>query len=512
MKTTIANAPRRSRRWARTAPLALVLAGLTGATFMTAPLATGQSPAMAATTAMSAPSAMAVAPSGFADLVEKVKPSVVSIQVKRKGGFRGASSDGRRMMPNFDNLPEGHPFREFFKRFERGIPGMPNHPGNRRFGRSLGSGFIVSEDGYVVTNNHVIENGDGVKVVLWDASEHDARLIGTDPKTDLALLKIKSKRTFKPVHFASKEARVGDWVVAVGNPFGLGGTVTTGIVSARGREIGSGPYDDFLQIDAAINRGNSGGPAFNLKGEVIGVNTAIFSPSGGNVGIGFAIPASIAEQVVADLKDDGRVTRGWLGVQIQVINEDLADSLGLDKPHGALVADIVAGSPASSSGLRRGDAIVAVNGAKVKNPRDLARKVARIEPGTGTTFTVVRNGRERDEKVRIGAVKADKHAAARSGSRSHDARSAKSARLGLRLRAGEDDNVVIAGVDPDGPAAGKAIRAGDVIVEVNGAPVSTPDEVVDAVAKAGRGDRKHVLLLLRSGESNRFVAVPMARG
>ncbi len=318
---------------------------------------------------------------GFADVVEKVSPAVVSVRVTAR--LEPAVNDGNGFsfnMPGFDSLPNDHPLKRFFKEFrgERG-PQFGPRGGQRRPGGprpvSQGSGFFISDDGYLVTNNHVVEGGGAFTVVTDDGTELDAKLIGTDPRTDLAVLKVGEKRKFTYVGFADDtKVRVGDWVVAVGNPFGLGGTVTAGIVSARGRDIGAGPYDDFLQIDAAVNRGNSGGPAFNLSGEVVGVNTAIFSPSGGNVGIAFAIPASVAKDVIADLIDDGAVERGWLGVSIQPITADIADSLGLDGTDGALVTDAPSDGPAHGAGIGAGDVIVSVDGETVESPKDLAKK------------------------------------------------------------------------------------------------------------------------------------------
>jgi serine protease Do len=300
----------------------------------------------------------------FTSVVEAVKPAVVSVQVKTEV----ADVSNRRMMEGFDDLPPDHPLNEFFRRFggpdnfgfefrDRDGRG-PHHP---RRGLSQGSGFFVSEDGYLVTNAHVIEGGREYTVTLDDGTEADAELIGTDKRTDLALLKVDGDN-FKYVTLAKEAPKVGQWVLAIGNPFGLGGSVTAGIISADGRDIGSGPYDNFLQIDASVNRGNSGGPAFNIKGEVVGVNTAIFSPSGGNVGIAFAIPAAMVEEVVQDLRDDGTVTRGWLGVQIQPVTEDIAESLGIESTDGAIVADAMADGPAAGAGIQTGDIITEVNG------------------------------------------------------------------------------------------------------------------------------------------------------
>jgi serine protease Do len=286
----------------------------------------------------------------FAPLVDKVMPSVVSVQVK----IENASDTS----PNAQ-VPEQ--FRDFFEQFPQFRDQFRNSP-QRRQGMAQGSGFVITADGYVVTNNHVVENAKAVQVTFHDGAEYDATVVGTDPKTDLALLKIKSDKSFPAVKLADQEAKVGDWVMAVGNPFGLGGTVTAGIVSARGRDIGNGPYDDFIQIDASINKGNSGGPSFNLNGDVVGVNSAIFSPSGGSVGIGFAIPAAMVKEVVDSLKSDGAVTRGWLGVQIQPVTEELAEGLGLDAAKGAIISDLTENSPALKAGLKQGDTILKVNG------------------------------------------------------------------------------------------------------------------------------------------------------
>ena len=291
------------------------------------------------------------------------------------------------------DLPDDHPLNDFFRNLPRdfGGRGAPSTPAPRPT-LAQGSGFVISADGYVVTNNHVIDGAEKISVSFDRDNKYDAELIGTDPRTDVALLKIKSDKKFEFVRLASKDARVGDWVIAVGNPFGLGGTVTAGIVSASGRDIGSGPYD-FLQIDAAVNRGNSGGPTFNLDGDVIGVNTAIYSPSGGNVGIAFAIPAKTVGEVVAQLRSKGSVSRGWLGVKIENIDEDKAASLGLGQAHGALINEITTGGPASSSGLKAGDAITMVDNASIRDSRELARKIAEYSPGTTVQIQVMRYGK-----------------------------------------------------------------------------------------------------------------------
>ena len=387
---------------------------------------------------------------------------------------------------------------------ERGQP----RPGPRRFGQAQGSGFFVSADGYVVTNNHVVDNAGSVEIVMDDGRTLDAKVVGTDPKTDIALLKTEGS-DFPHVRFAPDRTRIGDWVVAIGNPFGLGGTVTAGIVSAHGRNIGAGPYDDFIQIDAAVNRGNSGGPTFNLKGEVVGVNTAIASPSGGNVGIAFAIPAHVSERVVADLRDDGKVTRGFIGVQIQPITKEIADGIGLKDTRGALVADTTRDSPAAKAGIRSGDAIVAVDGEPIKDARALSMKIASYPPGRSVPMTVWREGRERTVTIEVGGQEGERRARADLGSSRTDE---GQARLGLQLAPAQDgeDGVVIAEVDPQSAAAEKGVRKGDVILDVGGQAVSRPQDVRSAVEAARKDGRKTVLLRVKSREGVRFVAVPFA--
>lgn len=335
----------------------------------------------------------------FADMVDKVKPAVVSVRVKTH--VVAAADDSEEGMA--EALPPGHPLERFFRRDERG--GAPNRPQPRQ-GMSQGSGFFVSQDGYVVTNNHVVQNADEVQLVTDTGKTLAAKVIGTDPRTDLALLKVTESGNYPFVQLAPGKPRIGDWVLAVGNPFGLGGTVTAGIVSAQGRDIGSGPYDDYLQIDAAVNRGNSGGPTFNQKGEVVGVNTAIFSPSGGNVGIAFAIPASTVNQVVEALKKDGKVARGFIGVQIQPVTEEVADAIGLKEARGALVASAERNSPAAKAGIKRGDTILALNGEKISDARELSRRVALLPPGTKAKITVWRDGQERELTFEVGNMPA----------------------------------------------------------------------------------------------------------
>jgi len=461
---------------------------------------------------------------GFADVVEKVSPAVVSVRVQARiepANDRGFSFD----MPGFDNLPEGHPLQRFFREF-RGDRDMYGNRGPRgeRFGNrdgrerarpvSQGSGFFISEDGYLVTNNHVVQGGSTFTVVLDDGTELDADLVGTDPRTDLAVLKVNADRNFTYVSFADdNQVRVGDWVVAVGNPFGLGGTVTAGIVSARGRDIGAGPYDDFIQIDAAVNRGNSGGPAFDLNGQVVGVNTAIFSPSGGNVGIAFAIPASTAKEVVGSLMESGAVLRGWLGVQIQPVTTEIAESIGLNGARGALVTESQADGPASEAGVRAGDVITSVNDRAVASPRELARIIGAYAPKTKVDVTLWRGGAEQKVSVELGELPGEQQAEASTETPAPATASTALEDFGLTVtRADDGKGLVVTDVEPGSPAAERGIEAGDVIVAVNSVNVSGADDVARAVADAGKAGRKAVLVQVTRDDANRFVALPISQG
>jgi serine protease Do len=500
----IAKKPRdlRSRLLLGTTALALVIGGA----FVGEAGVSPNSPAFA-----DAVRVEGVQPVSFADVVDKVRPAVVSVRVKE--ARQDVSAGGDDDTPFFD-FPEGSPMEKFFKQFRQG-PRGPMQRGPRSGGSAmdLGSGFFISDDGYVVTNNHVVDKGETMTVITDDGSEYSAKVIGKDDKTDLALLKIDAKdKKFTYVKFAAGESRVGDWVVAVGNPFGLGGTVTAGIVSARGREIGAGPYDDFIQIDAAVNRGNSGGPAFNVNGEVIGVNTAIFSPSGGNVGIAFAIPASTAERIINDLKDHGSVVRGWLGVQIQNINQDIADSIGLKEAKGALVADPQEGGPALKAGLKSGDAITAIDGKAVSDPRDLASRVAGMAPGTKVTVTYWRDGKSNDVEVTLGKLPAsDQQASADDGS-TQDVKPSSLDDFGLVIGPSDDNSgVVVTDVDPNGQAAEKGLQAGDVILSVGDKTVTKPTDVEKTMADAKSGGRKSVLLRVKSGDQTRYIALSFTR-
>jgi serine protease Do len=458
---------------------------------------------------------------GFADVVQRVSPAVVSVRVKAK--VEPAAEDGAQMFstpPGFEDLPDDHPMKRFFREFRgdrefRGERG-PRFERRERGPRpvSQGSGFFISEDGYLVTNNHVVEGGSEFNVVMDDGAELDAKLIGADPRTDLAVLKVDDNRKFTYVDFADDtKVRVGDWVVAVGNPFGLGGTVTAGIVSARGRDIGAGPYDDFIQIDAAVNRGNSGGPAFNLNGQVVGINTAIFSPSGGSVGIAFAIPSSTAKQVVGDLMKDGSVQRGFLGVQIQPVNAEIADSLGLTGTKGALVSQAEADSPANKAGIVAGDVITAVDGKEVASPKELSRLIGGMEPGKPVDITVWRNGKSETFKVDLGELPgSDKQAALQQND--NDAPAADTlGDLGLTISPADDGKgLVVTDVDPDSDAADRGIQAGDVIVAVNSREVTGSADVAAAMADAAKAGRKSVLVQVSRDDTSRFVALPVSKG
>ena len=454
----------------------------------------------------------AVDPSkGFADLVDKVMPAVVSVQVK----YANAAASGDEQAQG-KKMPGG--MEEFFKQFPqfRDMPGMPGQGGegedaHPKGGMAVGSGFIISADGYAVTNNHVVKDADQVSVTMKDGTEYDAEVIGTDPKTDLALIKLDGKdKKFDYVAFTKGEPRVGDWVMAVGNPFGLGGTVTTGIVSALGRDIGSGPYDNFMQIDAAINRGNSGGPAFNLEGEVVGINTAIFSPSGGSVGIGFAIPASSAESIIESLKENGKVTRGWLGVQIQPVTDDIAESLGLKDAKGAIVADVTEESPALAAGVKQGDTILKIDGKDVTDSRDLSRKVAGIKPGDAVPLTVVRDGKTMDLEVKIGTMPDEPKMASKDGKEDSADKSVSLANLGLKVAPAQDGpGVTVTEVEPGSAAAERGLKAGDTILEVAGTEVNAPSDVRTALKGI---DKKTVLMLVKTEDGQRFIALPTAKG
>ena len=453
----------------------------------------------------------------FADIVEQVKPAVVSISTTNGGVPRVADRGGNPPggFGGFPDLPKDHPLNELFKNLPKEFRGQPKQQAPRR---ATGSGFVVSPDGYVVTNNHVIDGATKVQVSFDDQEKLDAELIGTDARTDIALLKIINKKTYPFVKVSGKKPRVGDWVLAVGNPFGLGGTVTAGIVSALARDIGSGPYD-FMQIDAAVNRGNSGGPTFNLEGNVVGVNTAIFSPTGGNVGIAFAVPAETVEEVVEQLKNSGSVSRGWLGVKIQNVDDDTAASIGLKDAGGALVSEVMVDGPAAAAGLKVQDAILQVDDQKIEDSRDLARKIADFAPNSTVKVTVWRGDGEKTLKVKLGTFPNSTEVAA--GKMEPDKSEDSTAKVDLKqlgvtlmpARAdGSGEGVAIAEVDPNSDAAEKGLKSGDIILEAGGEPVSTPADVLAALKKTKELGRSAVLLHIKVGDQKRLVPVQLSKG
>jgi serine protease Do len=455
------------------------------------------------------------APLSFADLVQKVSPAVVSISVK--GDAKVAEND--LQIPGMPDIPEDSPLYDFFKNFRQGQPkgGAPAQPHPTL---AQGSGFFISADGLVVTNNHVVEDAEDISVTLENGDKFPATLVGADPRTDVALVKVKGDgKQFPFVDFSDKDPRVGDWVLAVGNPFGLGGTVTAGIISAHNRDIGSGPYD-YLQIDAAVNRGNSGGPSFNLDGKVVGMNTAIFSPSGGNVGIAFAVPAALVKEVVQQLQSHGSVDRGWLGVVIQNVTDDIADSVGLKDAKGAMITKVAEDGPAAKEDVKAGDVIVQVNGEEIDDSRDLARKIAELHPNTDVKLTIMRYGDKRNVDMKLGTFPSGKKLAALEEEDKPDS-GEKLKDLGLSLApagkipgAGEE-GVVITEVAADSDAADKGLKAGDVILEVAGETVSQPGDVAKgvqkAIEKAKDKDKVNVLVKVKSGDQQRFVALSLKK-
>jgi serine protease Do len=463
----------------------------------------------------------------FANVVDAVSPAVVSVRVESRVNPVSADPDesfglGR----GFDDLPDDHPLKRFFKQFgDQNGHGQDRQKGHAQDGKgrlrpvAQGSGFFISDDGYLVTNNHVVDDGAAFVVVMNDGTELDAKLIGKDPRTDLAVLKVDDKRKFTYVKWADdSKVHVGDWVVAVGNPFGLGGTVTAGIVSARGRDIGSGPYDDYIQVDAAVNRGNSGGPTFNLTGEVVGINAAIFSPSGGSVGIAFAIPADTAKGVVADLIKSGSVSRGWLGVQIQPVNKDIAESLGLSEAHGALVASPQDGSPGQKAGIKNGDVITAVNGDTIKDPRDLARRIGAMAPGAKVEVSLWRNGKAQSVTVELGTLPAEQKVASNADGKQQaepEKPASEKALADLGLAVGPSDDgkgVAITSVDPDSDAADSGVKEGQKITSVNNQEVSSAQDIAKVIDQAKKDGRTRALFQIQSDDGSRFVALPINHG
>lgn len=452
-------------------------------------------------------------PESFADLVDKLLPAVVNVSTSHSVAAHGEEG------PQFE-FPPGSPFRDFFDQFNRRREDRP------RRAQSLGSGFIVDPSGYIVTNNHVIEGADRITVTLFDDTTLDAELVGLDNKTDLALLKVETDSDLPYVSWGnSDKARVGDWVIAIGNPLGLGGTVTAGIVSARQRDINSGPYDDFIQTDAPINRGNSGGPLFNIDGEVIGINTAIYSQSGGSIGIGFAIPSNLADGVIDQLREFGTTRRGWLGVQIQAVTEEIAESLGLGQAHGALVAGVLENSPAESAKMKTGDVILRFDGKAVPESRRLPRIVAETSVGKTVDVVVWRDGREESIKVTLGELEKFDQAALETPSREDERGQQRSiSELGLGLSTitpqlaekysfeSDKEGVVITGIETGSGAEEKGLREGDIIVEVNQEKVGTPDAVAARIKDASDDGRRSVLLLIDRDGDLRFIALRIDAG
>ncbi|MEN0072981.1 MAG: DegQ family serine endoprotease [Paracraurococcus sp.] len=501
------------------APFAALLLGL--------PLAAGAQQALPApapqggAAPLNAPRAVPMrdAPASFAPLARQLLPAVVNISTTQNVQARANRPDA----PDMPQAPPGSPFEEFFRDFfNRNRPGGPQggpeqQPQRPRRAQSLGSGFIVDASGIVVTNNHVIDGADEINVILQDNTSIRAELLGTDPRTDIAVLRIKTDKPLHAVQFGDSDAiSVGDWVLAIGNPFGLGGTVTAGIVSARGRDIRQGLYDDFIQTDAAINPGNSGGPLFDLEGKVVGINTAIYSPTGGSIGIGFSIPSNLARNIVAQLQDGGKVRRGWLGVNIQQVTDEIAESLGLTGGgRGALVARAQEDGPAAKGGIRNGDVVLKFNGQDVKEMRNLPRIVADTPVGKVVPVVVWRDGKEQTLQVTLGELPADTQQAAATPPKAD--KPTELSGLGLQVAPispetrdrfslrPEQKGVVITDVGANSPAAERELRPGDVIVEVQQERVNTPQEVQQQLEKLRRQNRPTALLLIETAQGQRFV-------
>jgi serine protease Do len=456
------------------------------------------------------PEAAQAAPAlpNFVSLVKTVKPAVVSVRVRSEASPQ-VLTEGGNIFP-FEPF-EGTPFERFFGDRQGSPNAMPRAP--HRMQQALGSGFLISADGYIVTNNHVVDKASKVEVVSDDGTTYDAKVVGTDKKTDLALLKVDGRNDFPFVRFGDVKPNTGEWVVAMGNPFGLGGTVTAGIVSAQGRDIGSGPYDDYLQIDAAVNRGNSGGPTFNMNGRVIGVNTAIYSPSGGNVGIAFSVPASTAKWVVDQLKEHGSVQRSWLGVKVQAVTKSIADGLGMDTAKGVLIASTEADSPAAKAGLKSGDVIVSVNGAAVQNPRDLARKIATVAPNTAVKLEIVRGGSTQSVEATLAKMKASPNprvASANPDETDHPGKLGITVAPAAEVDGAGDQGLAVLQVDPQGKAAEVGLAAGDVMIKAGGQQLGNVGDLNGAMAAASAKGKRNVLVLVRRGDAQRYVAVPVA--
>ncbi len=462
------------------------------------------------------PQAMAAMPS-FAPLVKRVMPAVVTVAVFERAASASEDEDDATSPERMPGAPVT-PFDDFLRRFfeQRGQGGLPTLPNQRRI--ALGSGFIIDPTGYVVTNDHVIAKAVRVSVVLQDDSRHAAKVVGRDPITDLALLKIEAKEPLPALDWGdSDRLEVGDWVMAVGNPFGLGGTISFGVVSARGRDIHSGPYDDFLQIDASLNRGNSGGPTVNLAGEVIGINTAIYSPSGGSVGVGFAIPSTQARPVIAQLRERGKVERGWLGVDIQEVTPEIARSFGLSEAVGALVVDMVEGGPAAKAGVRQGDVILSYDGRAIAKLRDLQRAVAETTAGRAVTLEIWRERKALSLPVAIGPLPETRQTAEAAKAPRRPAERASALGLGLtpltdELREGLDlpktaKGVMVTEIADDSPFAELDLLPGDVIQSIDNQPAATPQQVAKKLRDATPGKGGGVVLLINRGGKRHYVVL-----
>jgi serine protease Do len=486
------------------------------------------------------PVANTLAPSTFADLAERLLPAVVNIQVvtaapaqaqgQGRQGQTPSQPTPQQRRPDAPQFPPGSPFEEFFRDFfDRQNPqGQGQGPQAQRRGQSLGSGFVVTAEGYIVTNNHVIDGAEEIRVVFHDNQTLQAKLIGKDQRTDLAVLKVESPRPLAFVRFGdSDRARVGDWVVAIGNPFGLGGSVTQGIISARQRDINAGPYDDFIQTDASINRGNSGGPLFNLAGEVVGVNTAIYSPTGGSVGIGFSIPSAIARNVVDQLRTQGRVRRGWLGVNIQTVTDELAESVGLDKARGAMVARVPENGPAAKADIKAGDVIVKFDGKDVTDMRRLPRLVAETPVEKSVKVEVWRNRATVTLDVKLGELEEEQAQAAAPAQRPQQGQAAPAGQVELlgmtiapitdalkqRFNLGDKaKGVVVVAVAEGSVAQERGIRAGDLVVEIAQSEITTPAQAQDKVREQRTAGRRSVLIMVERGGEQRFVGLPVSPG
>ena len=443
-------------------------------------------------------------------------PAVVSITTQR------APSEAENPMAG---LPQGHPLREFFEQFRDRRGGMPGPGGQRgRPMRAAGSGFIIDESGYVVTNNHVVKNADSVSVALSNERQFDAKVVGTDPRTDLALLKIDADTKLPAVDWGkSAQAEVGDWALAIGNPFGLGGSVTAGIVSARGREIQAGPYSRFIQTDTAINRGSSGGPLFNASGDVVGVNTAILSPSGGNVGVGFALPSRVARPIIAELRNEGEVTRGWLGVNVQPVTREIAEGLGITEPRGALIAATVDASPAAQAGLREGDVITGFGDRTVEDAGQLAWYASQSDPGDTVALMVWRDGEKTNLKVKLGELTEQTARNEQAAPGKPEGQASLAARalgmqvadasgpIGERLDLPQQvEGVVVARVAPGSPAARNGLRPGHVITQLGRRAISTPQAFNEGIRAAVEQGTDGVVMLVQNGSDAQFVSVPLA--